>query len=261
MNKLLHQIKFSMGLLSNLFANKNNYKISKNYKLIFTDIDNFWMMYDKIKHLNDDKKREEIIQKDYFNKATKGLKELIKKDKITTTNFNELLKDTAFYDSIREISLNAKNDATKIREYLKSFSRIYSKAKFKNVFFVMGIFRHAGTIVENGIVIELELISKTNKTKFSILDKRITNILVEYNTLIPLVIHEQVHISQDNKRSDTLLSKTITEGCADFLMYLQIKFFPPHSIPIYEYGNRNEFDLWHQFKTDLKANYQNVLST
>jgi len=255
----INRIRKIIKLLGKKKAGNKEIVTIKESELIYTDIDNFWKTYDKIRYINDNNKRKKIIQKYYINRATKGFKILIEKDVITADVLNRLLKDTTFYDSIREFSFRAKKNSTTIHKHLNSFTTIYPKARFYKIYFVIGIFKHGGTVINDEIFIGMEFFSKTKEIKQSSLNKKIRNLLIDYSDLIPLILHEQAHVNQNNKRANTLLSKTITEGGADFIMYLQLNSIPPISIPIHEYGIKHEYELWTQFKKDINSEYKNVI--
>jgi len=227
--------------------------------MIFTDVDNFWIMYDKIKIIENENERIKLIKNEYFKNGTKGLRLLIKKDKLTSKNFSDFLKDTVFYNSIRNTTLLVKKDTSKIRNKMKSFERMYPKAKFSNIYFSVGQFYHGGIIIDKNIIIEIQNNVRTDSTKSSFLFyENQMNKLNNYSSLTDLLIHELVHISQVNTKTNSLLSKTITEGAADFIMYLQTKNYPSSIKETYEYGNLNERALWLKFQEDLKKEYKEI---
>lgn len=104
----------------------------------FNDVDNFWKVYDKTNLENSDDERIKIIEEEYFGQASNGLKILIKVDKLTLSSFNNFIKDTLFFNSIRETTLKIKEDSSKIRNHIKSVEKLYPKARFSDVYFVIG---------------------------------------------------------------------------------------------------------------------------
>ncbi|MCK8481629.1 DUF2268 domain-containing putative Zn-dependent protease [Psychroserpens algicola] len=234
-------------------------KDSNTIEMHFSDIDNFWKAYDKIKSIQSHAERTKIIQKDYIDQSSKGLKLLIKKDKLTAADYATFLKDTVFFNSIKQVTLDAKKDTLKIRKHLRDFTRLYPKAKFNDIYFVIGQFKRAGTVIDSSMIIELEKNAKSEHTKSAFLfSKDQLNNLNDHTSLIPLVIHEQVHVNQKNINTRTLLSKSICEGSADFLMYLQTGKFPSSLKETYAYGEANEAKLWIKFQTDLDINYKYI---
>jgi uncharacterized protein YjaZ len=225
----------------------------------FSDINNFWKAYEKIKPLTDHVERTKIIQKEYINKSSKGLKILIKKDDLTAGDYATFMKDTVFFNSIKKVTLNAEKDTLKIRNHLRAFEKLYPKAKFNDIYFVIGQFKRAGTVVDSTMIIQLEKNARSPHTESAFLfnQDQLDN-FNNHESLIPLVIHEQVHVNQKNIDTRTLLSKSICEGSADFLMYLQTDQFPSSLIETYAYGEINESILWAKFKTDLDINYKYI---
>ncbi len=247
-------------VLSTLFIScKTTHKTSNNFKMIFDDVNNFWRMYDKVKLIENEKNRIEIIENDYLKKATIGLKLLIKKDELTAVNYSKQLKDTVFYNSIRQTTNDIQSDSAKIRKYTREFEKLYPKAIFSDIYFVVGQFYHGGTVINGTAIIEIQKNAKTKDTKSEFL--RLNN-LIDYDSFISLIIHEQVHVNQrkgfSNFYTNTLLSKTISEGSADFIMSLITNQLPSHIKKTYEYGSEHEQELWVKFQKDLKKEYKEI---
>ncbi len=237
-------------VLSTLFIScKTTYRTSSSFKMIFDDVNNFWKMYDKVK----------LIENDYLKKATLGLRLLIKKDKLTAIKYSKQLKDTTFYNSIRQTTNDIQNDSAKIREYTYQFERLYPKAVFSDIHFVVGQFKHGGTVIKGNTIIEIQKNAKTKDTKSEFL--RLDN-LINYNSFASLIIHEQVHINQKKGLrtffTNELLSKAISEGSADFIMFLITNQLPSHIRKTYVYGEEHEKELWIKFNTDLKNDYKEI---
>lgn len=236
-------------------ASKNANTLDMHFK----DIDNFWKAYDKIKTIENHDERTRIIQTEYLNKGSKGLKLLIEKDQLTATDYATFLKDTVFFNSIKSTTLNAEKDTFKIRESLRSFEKLYPKARFNDVYFVIGQFKRAGTVIDSTMIIELEKNARSNDIESALLfnDDELHHIN-DRQSLVPLVIHEQVHVSQKNINTRSLLSKSICEGSADFLMFVQTGQFPSSTQETYMYGEAHEAELWMKFKADITTNYKNI---
>lgn len=248
-----------LALSFSLSCSSTVLKTSDNFEIIFTDVYNFWSMYDAVKLIESEPDRIQRIQKEYFDKGTKGLKLLIKKDGLSPKDYSDYLKDTVFYNSIRNTTLKTINDTTQIRNNLKSFEKLYPKAKFSDIYFLIGQFKHGGTVIDKTMIIELQKNSKTDTTKSSFLFRKdqLEN-LNNHSSLIDLIIHEQVHVSQKNTKTNSLLTKTINEGSADFIMYLQTKKYPSFIKNTYEYGIKNENILWLKFNEDLSKDYEKI---
>lgn len=234
-------------------------KNSDTLEMHFEDVDNFWRAYDHIKGITNHAERTKIIQKEYIDNSSKGLKLLIKKDKLTAEDYATFLKDTVFFNSIKHVTLNAKKDTANIRKNLRAFEKLYPEASFNDIYFVIGQFKRAGTVIDSTMIIELEKNARSSTTASAFLfDEAQLNNLNDYESLIPLVVHEQVHINQININTRSLLSKSICEGSADFLMYLQTGKYPSVTRESYAYGNANEAKLWVKFQTDLDINYKYI---
>lgn len=64
------------------------------------------------------------------------------------------------------------------------------------------------------------------------------------------IIHETIHL-QHKGESRTLLDLTIREGSADFLAELFLG--NPFQSPVYDYGYKNESELWSEFSNQLDS--------
>ncbi|MDG5492978.1 DUF2268 domain-containing protein [Psychroserpens sp. SPM9] len=253
-----HLLIFFLSVLL-IFNCSDTSKDCDSITMNFSDIDNFWNAYDKVKNVRDYEERTKIIQEYYIDKSSKGLKLLIEKDKLTAANYATYLKDTVFFNSIKSVTLNSKNDTTKIREHLNAFKTLYPDATFTDIYFVIGQFKRAGTVIDSTMIIQLEKNAKSDQTESAFLfsDDQLHNIN-DHNSLIPLVVHEQVHVNQKNINTRNLLSKSICEGSADFLMYLQTGKLPSSLQETYAYGEMNESQLWAKFQTDLDIRYHYI---
>ena len=249
MNSIIKKFLFFLVSASILFSCKTGFKTSENFQLIFTDVDNFWKMYDTVKTVTEENKRIKIIKEGYFDKASLGLKKLIELDKLRPIYYSNYLRDTLFYNSIRQTILNLKKDTITIKRHIKQFSKLYTKAKFSDIYFTIGLFNHGGVILKNTMIIETQMFTKSKKTRFGFIS---VNNLLDTQSFISTLVHEQIHISQENKNRNSLLGDAIVEGSADFLMHLQTNTFPSAIQNTYEYGLKNEFDIWQKFKSDMK---------
>lgn len=225
----------------------------------FEDVENFWKAYDDVKNVKDHYLRTKIIQKKYIDVSSDGLKLLIEKDNLTAADYATFLKDTVFYNSIRAVTLNTKNDTLQLRSHLRNFEKLYPNASFDDIYFVFGQFKRAGTVVDNTIIIQLEKNARSERTQSAFLfnDQELLN-LNDSQSLVPLVMHEQVHVNQTYINTRGLLSKSICEGSADFLMHLQTGRLPSLSKETYDYGEQNEAMLWAKFITDLDIDYRYI---
>lgn len=257
MTKTLKTISLGIILLSlvNCVVDSRA-KTSDAVEFHFSDIDNFWKAFDLIQDAKTHTKRTDIIQKTYVDKASKGLKLLIEKHNLTAADYATYMKDTVFFNSIKPVTLNSKNDTLEIRNHLRSFENLYPNAIFNDIYFVIGQFKRAGTVIDSTMIIQLEKNAKSDATRSAFLfnEDQLDN-LNHHSSLIPLIVHEQVHINQKNINTKTLLSKSICEGAADFLMHLQTGRLPSSVQETYTYGIANETRLWAKFQTDLDIKY------
>jgi len=191
------------------------------------------------------------------------LKLLVFKDNLKALQYSNQLKDTVFYNSIRKTTNDIQADSVKIISYIHQFEKLYPKAIFNDIYFVVGQFYHGGTVILGQTIIEIQKNSKTNATKSAFLfNENQLNTLIEYNSFASLIIHEQVHVNQKKGLStlftNKLLVKTMSEGSADFVMFLITNQIPSHLRKTYAYGKEHEKELWLNFQKNLEMDYDEI---
>lgn len=105
------KISFMNKLLSGLlvFISLTSYG-QKKQTVITDDIPNFWKAYDEIQTTEDSLKRIEIIQTEYIDKGTEGLKGIMKVRRYTAAEYIKVIGQyPMFWKSIRRKSLCWRN--------------------------------------------------------------------------------------------------------------------------------------------------------
>jgi hypothetical protein len=240
-------ILLSLATFSTATLGQNNF--SKNPDSVFfhtEDIVSFWKVFDKTEPGFDAK----VFQEEYINTGSKGLKGFINYRIESGKNLRKTIKNNlAYYKSIRESSLSIDKKRDKFYESFRNLKKIYPRAVFPDVYFVIGVKNSGGTSFDGGLIIGAEMFGKTTPGFKPILD---------INDINDVVAHELVHFQQNYSKSNTLLSQCLREGSADFICELIAGEHTNAST--YEYGEAHAKELWEEFiKHKDNTNWTNWL--
>jgi hypothetical protein len=224
----------------------------KKNSIYTIDIENFYKSYDLA--IKDTANALKIFEENYFEKGTIGLDDFYKfKIKDKRKFVEKVLKGKDFYSSIRQELSNVSIYEDTIKSNVIKFKELYPKAKFGNLYFVVGRLNSNGTISKNGLIIGTELLSKTNKNSNS-WNKELQNWVLEFNHIPITVFHEMIHFNQKGmKQEDNLLSYSLHEGSAEFLTEL----FTGKTDGNYLKFIGRELIIWNDFKKEMNLNVFN----
>ncbi|MFK7953695.1 MAG: hypothetical protein AB8B73_12685 [Ekhidna sp.] len=228
---------------------------SSEIEVIYSDIPLFWNTYDQLLKETNPDIRAKIVKKQFFTKGSKGLRALIKQDKIKPDAMANLMLKTKFFNSIRQATLDVMNDKEKIVEGLKSYQRLYPEAKFKPIYFTFGLGYHGGTVNKAGLILEIEKNVGSHNVDYSEMEDWFVKSMIGYEGIASMTIHEQVHYSQEYRAKNSLLGHALKEGSCDFIMYHITKKLPTQTTITHNYANENEELVWKEFQEDSTKPY------
>lgn len=244
--KNLVLLTFVLGFSTVLFAQNNK------QSFVSTDIDNFWIAYDKIIATKDSSKQYKLLKELYLNKGSQGLKGLIEVRNYTDKEFIDwITKYPKFWNSLRKNTLKTKNLYPKINVNIQKLKQVYPDLKPATIYFSVGAFRTNGTIQGNKILIGSEL-SLADKT--TIIDEFPSWRQTFYKTQNPLTelpllcTHEYIH-TQQKEMAENLLSLCLYEGVAEFISCIVTG--SKSNTPAIEFGKNNEKIVVDKFVSDL----------
>lgn len=226
-------------------------------KIYTSDIDNFYKAFDLV--LKDTSNAKNIFKKEYFSKGTKGLKDFYKTKIKDVDKFSKfVIKHKEFYSSIRNDISNIDELKKQIYSNFKSFKSIYPDAVFPDVYFVVGKLNSNGTVSKRGLLIGTEILCRTENTNTKHWNKDILRISMLRKHIPITVSHELVHFNQSKmQEGNTLLSKSIREGSAEFIAEL----ISGETDGDYSRFNGNEIRIWNDFKKDKNKSIWNSWSS
>jgi len=234
----------------NLLLIIHNASAQKQGQNVFTsDIDNFWIAYDSMQTTKDSLQQLRYIQKFYIDKGSEGLKAFIKVRNYTPALWVQLIRRyPKFWNSVRPNTAIVNSKADQIELSIQKFRTLYPDLKPAKMYFAIGGLNTGGTVSENLILVGTEIATadaKTDVSEFS--NKWLAGVFKEQeiDNLVPLNIHEYVHIQQKSGPQD-LLSRAIREGSCDFITELVIGSILPNNY--LQYGRQHEAAIKESFK-------------
>lgn len=216
-------------------------------RLITSDITNFYDAFELA--LKDSANAKAIFREKYFLKGSAGLQDffaikITDEDLFVKTVFN--YRD--FYAAAKPTLLQSIRLSDSIYTNSVRFKKMYPKAVFPDVYFVVGRFTSNGTISDNGLLIGIEQMSKTPKTNTKNWKDWQHKWIMDFHQIPVTVSHELVHFNQDGmKRENTLLCYAIIEGSAEFIA----EIVTGKTDGDYSAYRGHEQTIWKDFKADM----------
>ena len=165
-------------------------------KIVTSDIENFWLVFDEIDTLNI---TDNPFNKSYFDIGSVGLLDFLGEKIIHPDSLlHTVLEHYEWYVELKPHTLKALEMEKKVRSVFYSLGYWYPKAEYPPVYFVVGRFNSGGTSTKNGIIIGMENSGPLKDLSY-------------------LIAHETIHFQQPSDTTNTLLAQCIIEGSADFI--------------------------------------------
>ncbi len=124
--------------------------------IIIFDIELFYQTLDR---MQEDEFYESIVQSDYFEKGSNGLKALIKKDGLQAKELMIYMQEHQdFFTLIRKYLTRDQEYVSMTHEILNQFDQALPDSKYKPIYFLVGQNKHGGTLTSDGFIIELQKI-------------------------------------------------------------------------------------------------------
>lgn len=237
---------FATGLAQNTDPSKT--------EIITSDIDLFWKAYDA----SLPGYSAEVLQREYIDKGSKGVKGFIWKRIEDGKNLSKTIsRHPRYYASIRESTGRIAGMEGQIRESLAKLKEYYPDAVFPPVYFVIGALSSGGTTSKAGLIIGAEMYGKTPTTPMDELNSWLKTVVKPVEEIPHVVAHELIHFQQ-NYDGGTLLQACLKEGSADLLAELiSGKHINQH---VHEFANPREKELWEEFRSRMdKKDYKGWL--
>lgn len=224
-------------------------------RVISTDIDNFWIAYDRISDSPDSLERIELINELYIDKATEGLKGLIDVRNYQDFEFvNIIVNYPKYWNSITVNTLSVHTEAQQIDVYCQKLKELYPELKPATIYFSIEAFRSGGTYLDNKVLLGAEFMFAEQSSAIDELPDRIQNIIKNYapNDIPLTALHEYVHTQQKSWENYSVLHLCVAEGVAEFISTLIAE--KPISPPV-KFGKKNPEIVLKRFMEEIFCNH------
>jgi len=232
-----------------------------NSKIYTSDIDNFWVAYDSIQHVEDFSDKLELINRLYISKGTKGLHAFMKARDYNDTLYVKLIgSNPKFWNSIRSNTLSVKDKAGELNEAVEKLKQIYPDLKDAEMYFTIGGLRSGGTVTDNMVLVGAEIATGNLDVDVSEFENDWLKTVFAKQSLdnvVYLNIHEYIH-TQQGRGSSRVLNQSIREGSCDFVAELALE--KPIKTQYLVYGASRPDEIKLRFKKEMFSHdYSNWL--
>src|SRR5690242_4472751 len=177
-------------------------------EVVTTDVAHFWQAFDDAAKAPE-AKRVEIFRKEYFDRASHGLKDFDAYRHVTPESLaGYTRKHQATYTSLRPYIKQVVDQKPVIQAAFRKLAALYPGIKLPaHVYFVVGQQHGAGMNSPNGIILAADVFATPPGTPYDY--AKVTPAYVPFSA-----VHETIHFNQAYETSDksTLLQQVINEG-------------------------------------------------
>ncbi len=223
-------------------------------EIITTDLQNFWVAFDKAKP----DFTPSVFQELYLDKGSNGVKGFTRGRIKSAEHLSDVIKrHPNYYASIRASTDSIAGLKTHIHRSFVRMKELYPKAIFPPVYFVIGALSSGGTSSDDALIIGAEMYGLTANTPKEELGDWLRTVIKPMSQAPHIVAHELIHYQQNYDGGD-LLSASVKEGSADFIAELiSGRHINQH---VHDFANPKEKELWLEFKEQmLKKDYNGWL--
>jgi hypothetical protein len=199
-------------------------------EVVTSDVAHFWQAFDDASKLPM-AERAGIYRKEYFDRASQGLKDYAAFRHVTPETLAEHVEQNrAYYSKIRLYINQVVDQKPVIQEVFRRLKALYPDIRFPaHVYFVVGPQKGAGMNSDNGIILAADMFATPPGTPYSY--TKVSPVYVPFSA-----VHETIHFNQAYQTSDRsiVLQNVVSEGTADFIA----------SLVLPEPAVRQSTDLW-----------------
>lgn len=230
-------------------------------KFSYQDIDNFNKAHSM---LNPESDSVVVLQTEYLDKGSLGLKEFTEKFSVDAKYLSEDIHEYPnFYASLVDLKERLVEKEPTIAAMFDRLKELYPEAPIPTIYYLVGGLRAGGNGGDgNYILIGAEVYSVKPTTDWSEFSKNAR--LYDPSGIPHIVAHETTHTLQEavqgseayvsiytDDAKGTLLAYSVREGGADYFAKL---ISGNHINPeAHAYGDQNEQELWQLFKKEMHS--------
>ncbi|MFY0629421.1 MAG: hypothetical protein JXR05_03510 [Flavobacteriaceae bacterium] len=233
----------------------------KQQNVITSDVANFWQAYDKIKTTNDSIQQIKYLKELFIDKGTPGLEGIMKVRRYTVDSYLKAIeKYPSFWETLRPNTQKIDRYTSEIKQGVGRFKKLYPDMKPAKIYFTIGALKTGGTTIEDKVLIGTEIAMSDATVDTSELAEEYPNLPNYFKTNIPSKsivfanVHEYVHTQQDTTIANSLLSKTLIEGVAEFITEKALDIASPNESVIY--GKMNDEKIKSVFVKEMFTKFE-----
>lgn len=225
-----------------------------------SDIDLFWQAYDFISP----NFTKEIFQDIYIENGSLGLNDYANQKHLASGLENVFSSKNYhnYYTAIRDNTQDLSQVINKSKIAFELFQKVNPEIEIFDVYFLIGALSAGGRISDNGLLIAVEMFSKTDELDISTLNEWHQSVIRTKKYLPSIIVHELVHKQQiiipKNSGYKTLLEQSILEGMADYIACYLLPDEPYFNQHLIDFGDSIEEKLWDEFKIEKDKNYKDT---
>ena len=239
-------------------------KVLPSNNVITTDVDNFWMAYDKVVASTDSLEQKTLLETHFMEKASAGQKAMFAARNYTSDEYLFAINNyPKFWASVRNNTEEAKTLSADLNAGIAQLKKIYPDLKPAKIYFTIGALRSNGTTMDSLVLIGSELAFANPTTETSEFPERLSHLKAFFESnpkenLVFLNIHEYVHTQQKTTIGYNLLAQTVIEGVAEFLTEVALERPSPN--PQIGFGRKQDAKIKAAFSREMfSPNFYNWL--
>ena len=214
-----------------------------------SDVNLFWEAYDYISP----EFTKNNFQNIYINNGSVGLKDYAVQKQLATS-LQEVFRHKEYknyYSSIRTNTQDLNAAIDKSKDAFERFHALNPEVEIFDVYFLIGALTAGGRVSKNGLLIAVEMFSKSDDSHINTLNEWHRNVIKSTDFLPSIIVHELVHKQQSivpkNVGYKTLLEQSILEGMADYISLYLLPNEPFINQNIHDFSDTIEQKLWNEF--------------
>lgn len=245
------QLSFLTGLLAlSLSAHAQTMPLVQSdpdsLRVVWADVDRFWRAYDRLSAAVATADSLAIIQTDYLNPATPGLRAYVEAAHATAADFLRAIRTHRTYlITIRPATLKIGQQRPAIVRAARKLKQAYPAVTFPDLYFAVGKFEVGGTQFGNILYVGAELKCATPAPPLSELQPGVRGGVSPVETVSTACVHEMIHAHQQLQNAQTNLDGALREGAAEYVAFRLTGRLG--AADAFAYAKRHEAEVRQQF--------------
>ena len=249
-------MKYCALIFTCLFLLTNcNENIEKVPNIITSDIDNFWVAFDKISSTEDSILQLKYLHNLFLDKGSPGLYGMIQARNYTPEEYISAINDyPRFWNSIRQNTYKSKKLSSQLEVGINKLEKVYPQLKPARIYFTIGALRSNGTTIDSMVLIGSELAFGNTETVIDELPDNFSHLESFFETdpskhIVFLNVHEYIHTQQKTTIGNTVLAQAVIEGVAEFVTEKALQVSSPN--PQIDFGIKNDQRIKASFEPEM----------